>query len=103
MAAEKTQSGAFQDSHTSTHDKEYAYKEEVFELSRDRTAAKNLANALPSKKENPCDTKQPLIPKQSYLSKHDLQSISYHIKPWFYVERKCRKASICQPLNSTLA
>ena len=64
---------------------------------------KNLANALPSKKENPCDTKQPLTPKQSYLSKHDLQSISYHIKPWFYVERKCRKASICQPLNSTLA
>ena len=34
---------------------------------------KNLANALPSKKENPCDTKQPLTPKQSYLSKHDLQ------------------------------
>ena len=65
--------------------------------------AKNLT-ALPSKRENPCDTKQqPLTPKQSYLSKHDLhQSISYHM-PWFYVERKCRKASICQPLNSTLA
>ena len=103
MAAEKTQSGAFQDSHTSAYDKEYAYKEEVFELSRDSKGKKNLT-ALPSKRENPCDTKQqPLTPKQSYLSKHDLhQSISYHM-PWFYVERKCRKASICQPLNSTLA
>ena len=46
MAAEKTQSGAFQDSHTSTHDKEYAYKEEVFELSRDRTAAKKPCERL---------------------------------------------------------
>ena len=46
MAAEKTQSGAFQDSHKSTHDKEYAYKEEVFELSRDRTAAKKPCERL---------------------------------------------------------
>lgn len=47
MAAEKTQSGAFQDSHTSTHDKEYAYKEEVFELSRDRAAAKKTLRRPP--------------------------------------------------------
>ena len=40
MAAEKTQSGAFQDSHTSAYDKEYAYKEEVFELSRDSKGKK---------------------------------------------------------------
>ena len=69
-----------------------AYKEEVFELS---TLAKK--EAFLKKAKIPVIQTAFNTKGLHCLSKHDLrcQSISYRMQ-WFYVERKCRKASICQ-------